>query len=654
MHLLEGRYAQKWFTTKKQFIRQKKRVGPKGTGAFAPISWEEAIRTIASRWQRLIKRYGAESIMPYSFAGTMGIVQSTAGRPLFFKLGATLQEHTICSSAKRYGLATVMGESMETRPQEMQDSDLIILWSINSVATNIHSYRDIQIAKKRGAQVWVIDTHTTPTAQWADEVIIAKPGSDGALALGMLHIIAREGLDNEYFIHNNVVGYEALVENILPQWTPEKTAEVTGISAETIIRMAKAYATARAPFIRLGSGLSRYGNGAMTVRLISILPAVVGAWAVTGGGLLGSSNGGRFLPKNIALRPDFMQPNVRSVNMNQIGEALTTMKENSIRSLFIESSNPAITAPDQNKVVQGLKRNDLFTIVHERFMTDTAKYADILLPATTSVEHDDIYYSYGHYSLQMGYQLIPPIGEAKSNWDVMRLLAEAMGETDPVFKKTARQIALQIVDEATALTDTAKAKLIMGQSYEMELPGNYKMQFGTASGKIELISDSDEIAIPDYFEPYGGREEFWFINPPDIRILDSSFNEHYNLGDTESNGMVVYMNPVDAARKELAEGEAVLISNTRGKIETTMKLSDKVSPGTVVSPGVWWLRNSSDAKASVNVLTTGRPADRAHGSVFYDVKVDVKKLPTLIAQENTLVKNSTDEGSSVKIEIKDT
>lgn len=602
-----------------------KRVGLKGEGKFTQISWEEAIRTIANRWTRLIDQYGAESIMPYSFAGTMGIVQSTAGRPLFFKLGATTQEHTICSSAKRYGLSAVMGNSMETRPQEMQDSDLIILWSINSVVTNIHSYPDIQAAQKRGAQVWVIDTHVTPTAKWGDDVVIVKPGSDGALALGMLHVIERDGLMNEGFIRDHVSGYDELTDTILAQWTPENAASVTGVSADKIVSMAHLYANARAPFIRLGSGLSRYGNGAMTTRLISALPAVVGAWAVKGGGLLGGTNGGQFLPRDIALRSDFMKPDVRSVNMNQIGEALTELKENPIRSLFVASSNPAITAPDQNKVIAGLKRKDLFTVVHERFMTDTAKYADIVLPATTSVEHDDIYYSYGHYTLQMGYQLISPIGESKSNWDVMRLLAEAMGEKDPVFSKSARQIALQMVEEATALTSEAKEQLIYGRPYEVELPRDYKLNFKTESGRIELVSAGDEIPVPDYFEPYGGTEEFWFINPPDIRILDSSFNEQFDFAkEDKPSGMVLYMNPTDAARKNLDDNTEVIVSNNRGEIKTLLRVSEGVSVGTVVSPGVWWLRNSSDEAASVNVLTTGRPADRAHGSVFYDVKVNVR------------------------------
>lgn len=598
-----------------------RRIGAKGEGKFEPITWDEAISSIASQWKRLINEYGAECIMPYSYAGTMGIIQKGAGRAFFYKLKASRQDRTICSPAKSHGWASVMGRTCSTRPQEAQRSDLIILWSLNAVATDIHFLHDVQAAKAKGAVIWAIDTHATSTLAQADRAIVVRPGSDGALALGLMHVIDRDGLADKDFLRDWTEGYDELQEKVLPRYTLEVVSQITGIAPEVIEELARAYAAARAPFIRLGSGLSRYGNGAMTVRCITCLPAVVGAWAKPGGGLLSSAGGSQFVGESAVTREDWNDGSTRLINMIEIGQALTELQDKPIKSLFIYSSHPAITAPDQNVVRQGLLREDLFTVVHERFMTETAKYADIVLPATSSVEHDDIYNSYGHYTIECGYQLIKPVGESRSNWQVFALLAKAMGMEEPFFQTSERDMIKKVLQTAKGLNDEEIAAILAGEPVEIRLPENYKLDIKTLSGKIMLRNDQEERPLPEYFEPHGDEAPLWLINPPDVRILDSSFNERDMKGQPT---MILRMNPADASARQLQDGQQVVMYNKRGEVEIGMHLDAAVKPGTVVSPGVWWMRHSSDRKVSINALTAARTTDKAGGSTFYDVKVEVR------------------------------
>lgn len=600
-----------------------KRVGKKGEGKFEPITWDEAISTIAKKFKETAAQYGGESIMPYSYAGTMGFIQKSAGDPLFARIGATRQDRGICSPAKSYGWAALMGGSAGTKPQEAQYSDFIILWSLNAVATDIHIWQDVYRARDNGAKVWVIDTHRTATYLSADETVTVKPGSDGALALGLIHIMERDGLTDKEFIAEHVSGYDKL-KATLGDYTPEKVAEITGVSVERLTELAHAYAKARAPFIRLGSGLSRYGNGAMTVRCVACLPAVVGAYKEKGGGFLGSTGNISFISNKIMSWASHGKTDTRLVAMIKLGEALTNEADDKIRCLYVYSSNPAITSPNQNLVRKGLAREDLFLVVHERFMTDTAKYADIVLPATTSLEHSDIYSSYGHYSLGIGYKVIDPIGESKSNWDTIRLLAKAMGYDDPFFDRTEEDLIDEIVATAPRLTDEERKRLLATEPVEMELPEDYKLQYDTPSGKIEMYNPKESEPLPRYFPPYGDDAELWLINSPDVRILDSSFNERNFDDDTPK--MAAWLNPKEAAAKNLKEGQTIELSNVRGKVRLPLYIDEGVAPGTVVSYGVWWQKYSSDANVSINALTASRPTDCAWGSTFYDVKVNIRPV----------------------------
>jgi anaerobic selenocysteine-containing dehydrogenase len=599
------------------------RTGPKGAGEFKEISWDEAICHIKERWQKIIADFGAQAILPYSYAGTMGVVQRNIGEAFFYRLGASRLARTICSSAKGYGWSTVMGSSLAPHPQEVAASDLIILWGTNVLATNIHLLHYVREAKKKGAIVWLIETYRSTAAQFADEVIIVRPGSDGALALGMMHALESNGLVDEEFVAKFVQGFEALKEEVLPEYSPENVSEITGIDAARIEEMANLYGKARAPFIVMGSGMSRYGNGAMTVRAITCLPAVVGAWAKVGGGLLSSIGTGSAFDMKAITREDFIQEPTRIVNMNQLGHALQNMNNPPIMSMYVYHSNPAVVAPDQNAVLKGLMREDLFTIVHERFMTDTARYADLVLPATSSLEHSDIYRSYGHYCVQRAYPVIPPVGEAKANWDVFRLLANAMGFEEPFFQQTTDEIIQQLLDSPKSwLEGIDMAKMQEGFPVELPLPADYKMTFKTPSGKIEILNPREMEALPKYNRSHGDDAPFWFMNTPGLYSLNSSFNERPELLEKRKE-MFLMMNPYDAENKGLIDGQEVIAFNERGEVAFILKITSEVPDGVVVSEGIFWIKNTPGQR-SVNALTSQRLTDKGAASTFYDTKVDVR------------------------------
>ena len=596
-----------------------RRIGAKGSGQFEPITWEEALQEIAERFQHCIDTYGSESIMPYSYAGTMGILHKGAGDPLFAILGATRQDKGICSPAKRYGWNSLMGNTLGNRPQDMQDSDCVILWSLNAVATDVHVLHDVTVARRKGASLWVIDTHYTETAKLADEVIILRPGTDGAFALGVAHVLAREGLINREFIDQYVQGYEGFHETVVADYPPSKVARITGVSEERIIQFARAYGQAVAPFIRLGSGLSRYGNGANTVRCIVALPALVGAYLHRGGGLLSSTSGSQFVGGSRISWARFQKKETRLNPMIRLGPMLTEAENPPIKALYVYSSNPAITSPDQTVVRKGLAREDLFTVVHERFMTETAKYADIVLPATTSVEHNDIYNSYGHYTIGCGYQAIPPVGESRSNWNTICSIAKAMQIEDPVFDMSELEMIEDIVRHAPIPTEI-QDRILAGELVDMELSDTYKLEYGTPSGRIELYNPLEQEPYPAYREAHGDEAEFFLINGTDPRILDSSFCELQE----DVPMMTARMHPEDAERKGVLQSQFIRLHNVRGSLRIALAIDDTVPKGTIVSCGVWWQSQSHDTEHTMNVLIASRPTDYGWGSTFYDVKVNVE------------------------------
>lgn len=602
------------------------RCGPKGQGKFRSVNWEEAIGHIADRWRQILADEGGQAILPCSYAGTMGLVQRNAGHAFFYRLGASRLLRTLCSPAKDAGWKSIMGDTAGPHPDEVQRSDFILLWGSNALATNLHLYERVRRAKAAGAEVWLVDTYTTPTAVIADRVIHVRPGSDGALVLGMLHMLEQHGLWDESFIHHHVHGMEELRAHVLPRWTAEAAAQVCGVPPELISQLADRYGRAAAPFISIGSGLSRYGNGALTVRTILLLPAAVGAWGKPGGGALtGISTGAAFCLADVITKEEWADPATRSVNINQLGQALTELEEPPIRSLYVYHCNPAAVLPDQNKVLAGLAREDLFTVVHERFMTDTARYADVLLPATSSLEHDDLYRSYGNYCVQRAAAAIPPVGEAKSNWQVFGLLAQAMGLADPFFQQSAQELVEELIATGSPwLRQVDQEALWAGKAVELPLPEGYKCTFRTPSQRIEVLREDLDPKLPDYRPPRGGPGRYWLMTAPAIHGLNSSFAERPDLIDCRTGGrMTLAMNPAAAAEEGLREGQLVQAVNEQGAVDFYLHVTEKVPAGVVVAEGVWW-QEQAPGNRTVNALTSQHLTDGGEGSTFYDTKVDVK------------------------------
>jgi anaerobic selenocysteine-containing dehydrogenase len=603
------------------------RTGAKGSGEFTRISWAEAVELTCSRWKGLIAEHGGETILPYSYAGTMGLVQRNAGHPFFHKLGASRLERTICSPAKDAGWRAAMGDTPAMDPAGMEESNLVILWGINAAATSIHAMRDAQAARRRGARVWAIDTYRTPTCDAVDEAFIVRPGGDGALALGMMHVMVREGLADRGFIDVNVLGFGQFESEILPECTPEQMSPVCGLPATIIERMAREYAASRAVFIRLGSGLTRYGNGAMTVRTIACLPAISGAWQNPGGGIfIGTSTGAAF-PLHKVTREDFMERPTRLVNMNQLGQALNDLTDPPVKSLYVYHSNPATIAPDQNAVIRGLSRDDLFTVVHERFLTDTARYADIILPATSSLEHPDLYRCYGSYISQRCDGVIPPVGESKSNLETFSLLAEGMGWAEPFFRQSADDLIGQLLDFESPWRDADTTnRLRRGEPVFLTAPVDRKHRWQTPSGKIELLNEREPEPLPRVLPPHAGADGFPLRLQPAVTpfALNSSFYEQDGLRDSQKIAELM-VNPDDAVLRGLANGQRVTAFNRLGEVEFSLKVSDRVPAGTVVTEGVWWSEFTPDGRG-VNALTSQRLTDGGRGSTLYDVTVEVRGM----------------------------
>ena len=601
------------------------RVGSKGGGKFEPISWDEAIRLICTRWRGVIAEHGAESILPYSYAGTMGLVQRNAGHAFFHKMGASRLERTICSPAKEAGWKALMGDTPAMQPAEVEQSDLVILWGINASATSIHAMRDAQTARRHGARLWAIDTYLTPTCEAADESFLIRPGSDGALALAMLHVMERDALLDREFVSVNVVGFDELAAKILPDCSPGQMSPICGLSADVIERLAREYARAKAPFIRLGSGLTRYGNGAMTVRTISCLPAAVGAWTKPGGGIfIGTSTGGAF-PLQTVTREDFMATPPRLISMNQLGGALTGLNDPPVMSLYVYHSNPAAIAPDQNAVLRGLEREDLFTVVHERFMTDTARYADIVLPATSSLEHADLYRCYGSYHAQRCNAVIPPVGEAKSNREVFNLLAVGMGWDEPFFGLSVDELSeLLLAGENPWRSAEITEKLRRGEAVMLTPPTDPKQKWLTPSGKIEILNMHENEPLPRLLPTHAELDGYPLRLQPATTsfALNSSFYEQDDLR-SKQRCMELLMNGSDAEPRGLIDGQEIVACNDLGKVRFTLRISERVPAGTVVTEGVWW-QEFIPGDRGVNALTSQRLTDGGRGSTLYDVAVEVK------------------------------
>ncbi|MFK2825953.1 molybdopterin oxidoreductase family protein [Bacillus sp. B190/17] len=608
-----------------------KRVGKKGEGTFTPISWQEAIETIADHWKKLISEEGAESILPYSFYGNMGKLNAEGmDRRFFYRLGASQLDRTICSIAGSTGFGYTMGGSHGSDPEEMTETKLFIIWGINAVSTNMHQMMIAQKAKKDGAKIVVIDVHKNQTGRMADWFIPILPGTDGALALGMMHILYKENLVNRSFLEEYTVGYEELEKHV-EAYDPHTVAGITGVSVEDIYKLTRMYGTTSPSMIRIGNGLQHHDNGGMIVRTISCLPALTGQWLLKGGGAVKSNSGYLAYNKQALQRPDLQKYPTRTMNMNLLGEVLLET-EKPIRSMFVYNSNPAIVAPNANKVREGLAREDLFTIVHDLFLTETAMFADIVLPATSAFENTDFYTGAWHVYLHLHEPVIPPYGESKSNMDVFRLLAQAMGFDEQAFKDTDEDLVQQAISGVSTpyFPDVTYDELKEKRFVKARHTEDRLKHLQTPSGKIELYSKKLELdghpALPTHIPLVQEREEdfpFLFVPAPNHNFLNSTFSNNEKHVKLEK-APKLFMNQQDADRLGIEDGTVVRIWNDRGECELIVSTGDQVLPGVVVSQGLW--SDLSGKKHLVNALTPDRIADMGGGATFFSGRVNVEPL----------------------------
>lgn len=615
-----------------------KRSGPKGSGRFVPVSWDEALSDIAARLHAIARRE-PEAVLPYSYAGTMGLVQGESmDRRFFHQLGASLLDRTICASAGGEALAATYGGKLGMRMEFFAESGLIIIWGSNSIASNLHFWRYAQEAKRNGARLVCIDPRRSETAEKCHEHLQLLPGTDAALALALMHeLIANDWLDHDY-IARHTLGWEPLRARAL-QWPPERAAQVCGLPVEQIRQLARAWGTTRPAAIRLNYGMQRVRGGGNAVRAIACLPALVGAWRHRAGGLLLSSSGAQPFARARLQMPQLLgDRRPRTINMSTIGDALLHEGGDRfgprIKAIVVYNSNPVAVAPESAKVAAGFAREDLFTVVIEHFMTDTADHADYVLPATTQLEHWDIHGSYGHTDVLLNRPAIAPQGQARSNAAVFRALAAHMARHDAAFAAPHFQESDEALCRAAVAQTAIDFEKLLQQGFaRIPLPEAPFADggFATPSGKCEF--DSSALAalgvntVPDHLpnhEPPTDRHPLAMISPPARNFLNSSFVNVASLQRMESRPLLE-LHPDDAAARGIADGDRVRVFNDRGEHVCHASLNGRARKGVVVGLGIWW-RKLGENGTNVNQLTHQQLTDIGRGPCFYDCAVQVTRM----------------------------
>lgn len=638
-----------------------RRTGPKGSGQFERISWDAAIGEIATRLRATVEEFGPESVMPVSYLGTQGILNGlNVGDPFFAKLGATVAERTYCDSGSCTAYAMTIGDTAGVDPESLVHSRFILIWACNVQSTNLHLWPYIAEARKRGAKVVVVDPVRTRTAAAADQHIALRPGTDGALALAMAHVIIAEGLTDDDYVEQFTVGYPEFAERV-EQYTPEWAEAETGVPAETIRTLAREYATAQPSVIRIGVAVERHAGGGQAVRALSCLPGLVGAWRKPGGGILQLPlwafpvNWGAFM------HPEMLTPGTRVINQYRLGSALAGELDGPpLKALFVYNSNPVVVCPDQDKLVAGLQREDLFTVVSEQFMTDTADYADIVLPATTQLEQDDIMFSWGHLFVTYNHRSIDPLGEAVPNTEVFRRLAAAMGFDEPVFRRTDAEMIAEAFDWSHPNMAGITVESLQEKGWQrlaVPSPDEYAPHaqggFPTGSGKVEFVASAAAGGnfvvplfrqgsndhqpgqpvdpLPHYIPPrenaagdpaLSGRYPLNLLTPKSHAYLNSSFGNHEFHRRVQKEATLV-LHPDDAAARGITEGAQVQVFNDRGRFTLVAKLDATLLPGVVVSAMGSW-RKHSRAGATLAAVNPTAFADLGNAPTFSDTLVEVE------------------------------
>ena len=630
--------------------------------AFERISWDEALDTLAARLGAISQQYGPESILPYSYAGTIGVLgYGSMDRRFFYRLGASQLDRTICASAGGEALLTVYGRKIGTDTEDFHRARLIIAWGANVHGNNIHLWPQIEEARHKGARLIVIDPYSTRTAKLADWHIAIRPGTDTALALGIMNVLFAEGLHDRDYIAAHTHGFEALQERAR-EYPVERVAAITGIAAEDILRLAREYASTTPAVIRMNYGVQRNENGGTAARAIAMLPALTGAWKHRGGGFQLSTSGAFRFDSQTLERPDLMMKSplgraARVVNMSRLGHALTELgtpgdRDNPpVHALFVYNCNPAAIAPNQNAVLRGMMRPDLFTVVHEQFFTDTADYADILLPATTFLEHTDIQGAYGHYYVQLSQQAIEPPGEARSNVWMFGQLGQRMGFAEPCFRDTADEMVEQALGSGER-TDPAMAGITIA---DLKRDGRARLRmpaepdggflpfadgiFPTMSGKIELYSEALAAQgldpLPAFVPSRESRHQpasqgqaaypLEFLPRKADNYMNSTFaNLPWHQKMEAPHAGVLELHPDDAQLRDIVDGDAVEVFNQRGSIELRAMVRRSVPAGVVAGRLAW--NKLSHGGSNVNALTSETLTDIGRGATFYSTLVEVKKV----------------------------
>ncbi len=612
-----------------RLMKPMRRVGKKGEGKFEPISWNEAVREITDHFKDIIEKWGSEAILPCVYSGVMSDIQRSCGDAFFNRMGALELVKTLCSSAKGAGYDAVVGKTGCLEPTELNDSDLYLIWSCNMAATRLQTLADLQKPANRHKKKILIDVYPNPTAAYCDQVITIKAGTDGALALAMMNVLKNEHLVDKSFVGKYTSGYPEFAET-LDAYTPEWAESETGIPAEVIRQLAREFGEAKAPAIILGSGNSRHGNGGMTVRLITILSALTGAWQHPGGGLCGCTPiDTDYVNKSLITRPNFREKAARKININQIGQALAMEGKEAVRGFYVYGCNPANTVSDQQLILKGLEREDLFTVVYERFMTDTARYADILLPATFSVEQTDIYRAYGYCTLGTGRKLVDAPGECKSNWDTFCLLAKGMGYSEDYFDRSEDEMLDILLSHPTkAIAETSdEAKETLRQGGSVVLPFSDHLAFGTETGKMMIVNEKLAEPMPHYTADYSAKCQDWplhLVAAPSVWSLNSTFLDREQLM-TSRKGMTLWLNPEDAKVRKIEDGMSVIAFNELGEVQFTACIDQRVAVGNAVSEGVFASHQTQNG-CGFNTLTHGRLSDIGAATTMNDNRIDIRPL----------------------------
>jgi molybdopterin guanine dinucleotide-containing S/N-oxide reductase-like protein len=645
-----------------------RRIAPKGPGAavstqaemdqtWQRISWDEALDEITSRFRQISAEFGSEAILPYSYGGTLGTLNGgSMDRRFFHRLGASQLERSICSAAGEAGLKSVLGVKLGTEPEQFADSKYIIAWASNIHGNNVHLWPFIVEARRKGAKLVVIDPYKTRTAECADWFLPINPGTDAALALGMMHVIIGENLHDADYVARYTLGFEQLREKV-KQYPPERVAQWTGISADDIRKLAREYATVRPSVIRLNYGVQRSEGGGMATRAVVMLPCITGSWKEVGGGLQMSLSGAVDLNSQAMKRPDLMQTGLgreaRTLNMVELGKILNHQDDPPVKALFVYSSNPAAVCPHHNEVIRGLQRPDLFTVVHEQFFTDTTDYADIVLPATTFFEHKDLQKAYGHYYLQVSNQAIAPLGECKSNVELFQTLAQRMGFTEDCFSETVDEMIDSALESSDPWMDGIDRETLeehrhlrfnfarqmsatsvptnADRSYAPFLPfahGNFR----TPSGKAELYSEDlkaqglDPVAAftPPSESRHGTKNKnlpLELLARKSDNFLNTTFSNIPSVEEMEEAGLLEIA-VQDACSRGIADGDRVRVYNGRGEILLKARVDGKVQPG-VVSASLNWAKMTPGFQ-SINALTSEKLTDMGNSATFYSVLVEVE------------------------------